>query len=60
MGPIRESMKSICNINEHDLPPINFHQHFHSALSAIRPSVATKDLDLYLKWNEEFGTFART
>jgi fidgetin-like protein 1 len=58
MGPIRESMSSICNINEADLPPIGFH-HFQMAMNAIRPSVAQKDLELYVKWNDEFGTFAR-
>jgi len=58
MGPIRESVSSISRIDEADLPPISF-KHFASALRSIRPSVAQKDLDLYVKWNNEFGTFAR-
>jgi SpoVK/Ycf46/Vps4 family AAA+-type ATPase len=58
MGPIRESVKSISRIDEADLPPISF-SHFQGALRSIRPSVALKDLDLYIKWNDEFGTFSR-
>ncbi len=58
MGPIRESVMSISRINEADLPPISF-AHFRAALKSVRPSVAQKDLELYVKWNEEFGTFAR-
>jgi len=58
MGPIRESVRNINQINEADLPPISF-AHFGSALRSIRPSVAQKDLDAYIKWNDEFGTFIR-
>lgn len=58
MGPIRESVRNISRIDESELPPISF-AHFGSALRSIRPSVAQKDLDLYVQWNAEFGTFSR-
>jgi len=58
MGPIRESVSRLRNIEEADLPPIS-PDHFASALRQVRPSVALKDLDLYVKWNQEFGTFSR-
>ena len=59
MGPIRESASSLRNIQEADLPPIS-PDHFASALRQVRPSVALKDLELYVKWNQEFGTFSRS
>jgi len=58
MGPIRESVKMISRIDESDLPPICFN-HFSAALRSVRPSVAQKDLDAYISWNDEFGTFSR-
>ena len=58
MGPIRESVSSISRIEINELPPISF-AHFSAALRSVRPSVAQKDLDLYISWNDEFGTFAR-
>mgnify|MGYP002840082382 CR=1 FL=1 len=58
MGPIRDSSRSINRIHESQLPPISF-KHFTTALRSVRPSVAQKDLNLYIKWNVEFGTFHR-
>ena len=58
MGPIRDSSKMINRIDESQLPPISF-RHFSVAMRSVRPSVAQKDLDLYIKWNAEFGTFHR-
>ena len=56
MGPIRDSVRSISSINEADLPPISSN-HFELALSSVKPTVSESDLDAYISWNNDFGTF---
>ncbi|KAL3318259.1 Fidgetin-like protein 1 [Cichlidogyrus casuarinus] len=57
MGPIRTiSFEDIKSIKGTDVRPINVSD-FDEALQFVRPSVSPRDLDQYLKWNKEFGSF---
>lgn len=56
LGPIRDIGSSIANIQETDVPSIT-NGHFESALRFVKPSVAPKEIDQYLTWNSDFGTF---
>nr|XP_056713443.1 fidgetin-like protein 1 [Euleptes europaea] len=55
LGPIR-SLKSvdITTITPEQVRPIIF-QDFDNALKTVRPSVSSKDLELYDTWNQTFG-----
>ncbi|XP_060103765.1 fidgetin-like protein 1 [Heteronotia binoei] len=55
LGPIR-SLQSvdITTITPEQVRPIVF-QDFDNALKTVRPSVSTKDLELYETWNQTFG-----
>ncbi len=55
LGPIR-SVGDITTIDLGSVPPISYRD-FLDALSAVRPSVSTKDLHLYVEWNSTFGSF---
>ena len=59
MGPIRDlsSLSSIEGVSATDVRPIVF-EDFMNAFCQVRASVASNELDGYLKWNDEFGSFA--
>ncbi|XP_025081214.1 fidgetin-like protein 1 isoform X2 [Pomacea canaliculata] len=56
LGPIRsipfEQMETIC---ASQVPPITMSD-FASALLHVRPSVSVSDLDVYIRWNNSFGS----
>lgn len=54
IGPIR-SIADILNISTSDVRPIS-RVDFEEALSQVRASVSNQDLDLYLDWNQKFGS----
>mmetsp|Transcript_20883 Transcript_20883/g.30051 ORF Transcript_20883/g.30051 Transcript_20883/m.30051 type:complete len:524 (-) Transcript_20883:94-1665(-) len=61
MGPVREIASS--NVELHrivaaDVPPVSA-RHFEEALDVVSPSVSVKDLEKYIRWNTEFGTYRR-
>eukprot|EP00126_Sphaerothecum_destruens_P001771 Sdes_comp15193_c0_seq2m4014 len=53
LGPIR-SIKDIRNISADQVPPITMDD-FKKALLQVRASVSSKDLSLYVDWNEMYG-----
>lgn len=55
LAPLR-SMGDIRSVAADTLPPVSI-QDFLSALQAVRPSVAPRDLDSLQRWNAEFGSF---
>ncbi|OZJ04954.1 hypothetical protein BZG36_01737 [Bifiguratus adelaidae] len=58
LGPIRSiASADIATIAAEDVRPINF-QDFKAALSQVRASVSDKDLELYLKFNSEYGSLS--
>ncbi len=62
MGPIREitsRQQDLLRIQAADVPPINM-THFEDALEAVAPSVSPGDLQRYLDWNAQFGSFRKT
>lgn len=54
IGPIR-SISDILNISTSDVRPIS-REDFEEALTQVRASVSDQDLDLYLDWNQKFGS----
>ena len=56
MGPIRDLGNDMMTMQVDQIPPTSF-LHFEQALRMVRPSVAPSDLDQYLDWNRQFGTF---
>ncbi len=57
LGPIRSmSFGDIENISADQVRPITF-QDFDDALKQVRASVSEKDLDLYLDWNKQYGSW---
>eukprot|EP00752_Nemacystus_decipiens_P011606 g10305.t2 len=58
MGPVRDLGSSICTIKVADVPPMET-RHFTEARQSMRPSVGAEEIQHYLKWNEEFGSFKR-
>ena len=55
LGPIRSiQLSDIATISPDQVRPILYHD-FQDALRAVRPSVSTKDLELYEEWNRTFG-----
>ncbi|XP_045212612.2 fidgetin-like protein 1 [Mercenaria mercenaria] len=56
LGPIRDmSFGDIENISADQVRPIA-HQDFEEALQNVKPSVSDKDLDIYIEWNNTFGS----
>ena len=43
----------------HQVRPINY-QDFQDALTQVRASVSQKDLDVYLDWNKQYGSWGVT
>lgn len=55
LGPIRSiQLTDIATITPEQVRPIHFCD-FQEALKTVRPSVSTKDLELYEGWNKTFG-----
>ena len=56
LGPIRSlDVSDIFQVSEEQVRPILI-QDFTSALSLVKPSVSESDLEVYVKWNEKFGS----
>ena len=56
MGPLRD-IKDINSVNIEDVRPI-LKRDFTAALTQVRASVSDKDLELYVKFDSEFGSLA--
>ncbi|XP_051946262.1 fidgetin-like protein 1 [Xyrauchen texanus] len=55
LGPIRSiCLSDIATITADQVRPI-LHSDFQEALKTVRPSVSSKDLELYEEWNKTFG-----
>ncbi|XP_023681447.2 fidgetin-like protein 1 isoform X1 [Paramormyrops kingsleyae] len=55
LGPIRSiQVDDIASITPDQVRPI-VHTDFQDALKTVRPSVSSKDLELYEEWNRTFG-----
>ncbi|KAL2083663.1 hypothetical protein ACEWY4_021436 [Coilia grayii] len=55
LGPIRSiQFSDMATITAEQVRPI-FHSDFQEALRTVRPSVSSKDLELYNEWNKTFG-----
>lgn len=55
LGPIRSiSLSDIATIMAEQVRPI-LYSDFQEALKTVRPSVSSKDLELYEEWNKTFG-----
>ncbi|XP_068597633.1 fidgetin-like protein 1 [Brachionichthys hirsutus] len=55
LGPIRSiQLGDISNITADQVRPI-LYKDFQEALKTVRPSVSSKDLELYEEWNKTFG-----
>jgi SpoVK/Ycf46/Vps4 family AAA+-type ATPase len=57
LGPIRD-IRDITKVDASDVRAIT-HQDFVKALSQVRASVSKSDLDLYIKFEESFGSLSR-
>lgn len=55
MGPLRELGPKALEINADAVPPISA-KHFRHALRGVNPSVAQSDLDIYIEWNNTYGS----
>ena len=55
LGPIRQLGPRALTIDPQDVPPISY-KHFRKALKGMKPSVAQSDLDVYLQFNDTYGT----
>jgi len=55
LGPIRQLGARALMIDIKDVPPISY-RHFRQALRGMNPSVAQSDLEIYLKWNDTYGS----
>ncbi|KAK7477930.1 hypothetical protein BaRGS_00030839 [Batillaria attramentaria] len=59
LGPIRSiPFEQIETIRPDQVPPITMSD-FEAALLQVRPSVSAKDLDLYIDWNNTYGSFGQ-
>ena len=56
LGPIRD-IKNMLEISADDVRPIQMID-FEKALSQVRASVSASDLDLYLRFDKEYGSMA--
>jgi fidgetin-like protein 1 len=56
MGPMRSlTDDEMMSINADEVPPIDY-THFRLSLSGMHPSVAQSDLQVYLDWNDKYGS----
>jgi SpoVK/Ycf46/Vps4 family AAA+-type ATPase len=56
LGPIR-SIENIMEVSPDQVRSIGIHD-FRDAMTQVRASVSTADLDLYLDWNSKFGSLS--
>ncbi|XP_067673584.1 fidgetin-like protein 1 isoform X2 [Haliotis asinina] len=60
LGPVRSiPFDQIETITPDQVPPITFPD-FQEAFLQVRASVSESDLDLYIDWNRQFGSFGKT
>lgn len=57
LGPIRSIRGNILEISPEQVRPISMSD-FEKAMSQVRASVSTADLDMYLEWNSKYGSLA--
>lgn len=57
LGPIRSIRGSILEVSPEQVRPISM-EDFGKAMSQVRASVSSADLDLYLEWNGKYGSLA--
>lgn len=57
MGPVRELGKGAMDATAKELPPISY-KHCRQALKSTSPSVSQEELQVYLEWNQTYGTKA--
>lgn len=56
MGPIREiAASNMFTINPENVRPMNYHD-LVASLKCVKATVSPKDLNLYVEWNETFGS----
>ncbi|KAK1733516.1 fidgetin-like protein 1 [Skeletonema marinoi] len=56
MGPMRSlTDDEMMSINADEVPPISY-KHFRRSLRGMNPSVAQSDLQVYLDWNDKYGS----
>lgn len=61
MGPVRDLSNrgiKLATINACDLPAIN-RSHFECAFESVKSTVTPTDLQKYIDWNTEFGSYRR-
>lgn len=61
MGPVREiakNNKQLERISVNDVPSIDKH-HFYDAFDSVTSSVSQGDLQKYIDWNNEYGSYKR-
>lgn len=56
MGPLRSAKSMLSNIAVDDIRPVMLRD-FIQATRRIKPSVGESELERYVKWNEQFGSF---
>jgi len=52
MGPLRDAGETL---ETADGPPLITYKHFRQAIRSMKPSVSSSDLDVLIKWNDQFG-----
>lgn len=55
LGPLRQLGKRALSISADDVPPISY-KHFRSSVKGMNKSVSKSDLDIYIKWDSEYGS----
>lgn len=56
MGPLRSNKTSLSELNAADIRPVML-KDFKGASRRIKPSVGQSELERYVKWNDQFGSF---
>ncbi|KNC86787.1 hypothetical protein SARC_01080 [Sphaeroforma arctica JP610] len=56
LGPIR-NIEDICNVSADQVRPMSFCD-FEEALLQVRASVSQSELEMYVQWNNNFGSLA--
>lgn len=56
MGPLRSTKTSLLDVNAADIRPVML-KDFKGACRRIKPSVGQSELERYVKWNNQFGSF---
>lgn len=56
MGPLRDAKGKLGDIAANDIRPVLL-KDFVTAVKRIKPSVGAQELQRYVKWNDQFGSF---